>query len=172
MHIVASSREKLAGGCFSCFQPWGWGERKVGAPVLIKSCFFVCYSPVGLMNASPSGYQGARWFSPFWQLLQAGAQGACTSFCREIPATQEWSGGRRQIGVCWFIQCPWRVAAVPQTVSKLNLTYRQQLSKHAGRPPSGKWAILPAPSAQMGWVGHLSTPSTSLFAIVLCVSWM
>ena len=38
-----------------CAEPWGIAV--VSACVPVNSFFFVCYSLVGLMNASPAGYQ-------------------------------------------------------------------------------------------------------------------
>ena len=82
-------------GVFPVSGSRGVGERKVGAPVLIESRFFVCYSPVGLMHASPSGYQSQVIQSILAAAAKAGAQGACTSFLQGNTSNSEWSGGRR-----------------------------------------------------------------------------
>ena len=45
-------------GIFAC-SPWSGPTciAIVGIPAPIKNCFLVCYSPVGLVNTSPTGYQ-------------------------------------------------------------------------------------------------------------------
>ena len=72
----------------------GVGERKAGAPVLIKSCFSVCYSPVGLMNASPSGYQS--------QVIQSAVHfGSCCKSWGTRYMYKLFAGRYQQLGVVW-----------------------------------------------------------------------
>ena len=72
----------------------GVGERKEGAPVLIKSCFFVCYGPVGLMNASPSGYQS--------QVIQSSVHfGSCCKSWGTRCMYKLFAGRYQQLGVVW-----------------------------------------------------------------------
>ena len=36
---------------------YSWGKGEANPPVPVKSCCFVCYSPVGIMKASTTDYQ-------------------------------------------------------------------------------------------------------------------
>lgn len=52
--------ERLGTGHFACFldtKPWGDSCGKYSHALPVKNCFTVCYSPVGLVNASSVGYQ-------------------------------------------------------------------------------------------------------------------
>lgn len=56
--------------CSLCAEPWGEGVASAWVPV--KNCFFVSYSPAGLGDANPFGFQ-----IPWVEALKVGAQDVC-----------------------------------------------------------------------------------------------
>ena len=48
--------------CSLCTEPWG--ERHSECSRAVNNCFFVCYSAMGLMNASPIGFQSYVIWEP------------------------------------------------------------------------------------------------------------
>lgn len=65
---------------FACSLCARLGMQLLGvASEMIKNCFFVCYSPVGLVNASSLAIRGSQLEAcPSAAVMKAGVQGMCT----------------------------------------------------------------------------------------------
>ena len=76
------------------------------APAQFRTLFFVYYSPVGLVNASPGGYQSQAIQGPVpWAAaVKVGLPDECpSSFWGDI-GNLERASGRRQSDVLWLPQ--------------------------------------------------------------------
>lgn len=88
-----------------CTEPWRDSHRELIGTHLYKNCFFVCYCPVGLVNASPQLYITARVprAVPQAAATKADAPEKCTSFIQrdagDLVLSLEQAGGKRQ-GEC------------------------------------------------------------------------
>ena len=83
----------------------GWEqERNIYANL---DCFFVCFGPVGLVNASTFGYQSQEiWVHAVQVAVQKLEHQMCVQASREITGELvlllEGLGGEGQRGICWL----------------------------------------------------------------------
>lgn len=136
-----------------------------GLQHLFKAYFFVFYSPVGFVNASPIGYQSCViWRLSLESAVKVGALDVGRSFfqgnIRDFVLVLEPEGEERG-NSHWLFWAPGRIAVSPICMLIRSQILRQQFIEYAFKSLPGKtrrWAVLPPSSAlSPGGIAAVST---------------